>query len=236
MSSYEDYGLTHGDVKTLNASGVTTHFIISACRTLLANSVNKEVFKEAVAEWQFKAYYDGLTPTSICELCGKTGLRHEFQIRNKLTGRWMLIGSECITSFDAVTALVGTGILDESGQRIDKTYVKTVVKQAGINFVVEAIELNMRPGGFRDSIVKAIQDEKGLSPKQLKTVRFIYEGVSTDGQMKMRHGIKVRLSKKSFKSDAVDILSHDEYTWAFIKIFMTAKQIETIAAEYYNEY
>ena len=81
-------------------------------RTILRFSSSSS-FQKALLEWLFTGeVIDYGSPNKICGLCSKDGLRYHFKIKNKITGKELLVGSECITKFE------GIEITDDNGQKI----------------------------------------------------------------------------------------------------------------------
>ena len=84
-----------------------TKWIEIANLNLIANSVCKSDFEEAINEWYISEKiidnYLRYTSNSIlpsCELCEHEKLRWQFEIKNKNNGTKLLVGSTCITKFD----------------------------------------------------------------------------------------------------------------------------------------
>jgi len=56
---------------------------------------------EAFEEWSFTGYsIDYEKPEETCQLCDQEELRYHFEIRNSLTGNFLLVGSQCILKFN----------------------------------------------------------------------------------------------------------------------------------------
>jgi hypothetical protein len=71
-----------------------------ARENLLPLSKEREDLAVALKEWFYTGTgFDHTTPSQTCQICGNTGLRYHFEVKNKQTEQTLLIGSSCILRF-----------------------------------------------------------------------------------------------------------------------------------------
>lgn len=94
--------------------------------SLLPRSKEKRNVDVAIREWLYSgSHKDRGKPDAICELCGHSGLRYQFEITNQFTRHFLWIGSECIHRFD-----IGVMDMHKPGERLSPLdAVKSIRKQ-----------------------------------------------------------------------------------------------------------
>ncbi len=77
-------------------------------------SVEKNNLTKALDEWEYRGNtYDTEGNFEVCQLCGHSDLRYQFEIINRLNQDGLLVGSECIKKFSHIS------VFDEQGQKLD---------------------------------------------------------------------------------------------------------------------
>jgi hypothetical protein len=99
-------------LKALNRElhgGYSMSWLDNSRRNLLPLSKERVNFSIALKEWNYTGNYTDLEhERSSCELCEHPDIKYQFEIRNSLTSRVLLVGSECIRKF-AISAVTSDG-------------------------------------------------------------------------------------------------------------------------------
>jgi hypothetical protein len=88
------------------------HWSETSIENLLVNSHAQDNFQIALKEWYYTGYLeDLLDQRETCQLCAQPNLRYHFEIRNRVTGSILWVGSSCIEKFEIT-------VYDESGHEL----------------------------------------------------------------------------------------------------------------------
>ena len=150
-----------------------------AARNILPLSHEKSDLAMALREWRYEGgFHDLEAPDADCELCDHPDIRYQFEIRNRLTGARLQIGSECINRF-------GIRATDDDGTELDATGTRakvsrdrrTLIDDARRKRVITAlVALAQADPDFSIlSFIDYHQDRGAFTPKQLATLLWRLE-------------------------------------------------------------
>lgn len=145
-----------------------------AAANLLPLSREKSDLARALREWRYTGdFHDLEAPIEICQLCDHPDIRYQFEIKNLVTGRSLLIGSECINRFGiAATDAEGRTLsADDSRKKVSHDR-RSLIEQARARRVITAlVALAHADNAFNiSSFIDYLQDRGAFTPKQLSTL------------------------------------------------------------------
>lgn len=169
-------------------------------------------FESALSEWHFTGAvndYEGEIKQVVCELCEHLDLALHYQIKNSITGKFLLVGSSCILKFDQIR------VLDDFGNAIvDRSLRKAALESARR---AQAIEKSLIP--IRDLwplelskqnlikfLVAEIKGGQGLAPRHLL---FLLTGFELYGIPYMARLYKVNLRGEESGREVADMSEED---------------------------
>jgi len=165
-----------------------------ASAALLPGSITPTL-AAAIREWFYTGnFLDLETNDGVCELCGQQDLRYHFEIENRETQAYLMVGSECIKRFDI-------GGVDEMGNRLDSATTTKLVDRHRRGLVENArkqrvmtalLKLGQAAPDFDAmSFIDFVDDKGAFTPNQvamifwkLDTFRVKYR--PTDWKVRMK--------------------------------------------------
>jgi hypothetical protein len=146
-------------------------WLASSKKNLLPLSRERVDFVLALTEWEYTGRYNDLDPErSDCELCEHPEIRFQFEIKNRLTTKKLLVGSECIRKF-AISALSEEGeLLDsrESGRKVARDRRSLIARAEARRIVHALVSLAVEDEAFNiDSFIEYFQERGAFTPNQL---------------------------------------------------------------------
>lgn len=143
-------------------------------KTIFQLSSEEKDLSKAFKEWVYEGnMHDTGESTHVCELCGQTDLRFQFEIRNIQNQNSLLIGSECIKKFNSIS------VLDSDGNKLDvvsarkkvdsdrRSLVTDAKKRHVINSLVQLSWKDEDSDYKIEDFIKYLNDRGAFTPDQL---------------------------------------------------------------------
>lgn len=140
-----------------------------AQENLLPLSKETENLEIALKEWYYTGTgLDHITPSETCQLCENTGLRYQFEIKNKDTENILLIGSDCILRF-------GIAVYGDNGELLEgKEKEKTLsdkIREFQVEVALEPLRqlwrIDKKNRRAIEYYVSDFKEGKGFAPEHL---------------------------------------------------------------------
>lgn len=145
-----------------------------AAANLLPLGKEKSNLAVALREWRYTGNFNDLeAPVEICELCNHPDIRYQFEIRNLVTGKSLLVGSECINRFGiAATNEEGRTLSGEESRKKVSRDRRSLIDEARKRRVISAlVALAHLDSGFNIlSFIDYLQSRGAFTPKQLLAI------------------------------------------------------------------
>lgn len=166
---------------------------------------NSDILKKAIKEWEYEGNIeDDESCKSTCELCGKYGLRYNFEIVNNITMKNLWVGSECINKFN-IEAI-------ENGERLNSSDTAQKLKKDKRKFLNDKnkkyilnllIKISVRDTEFKsDSFFKFYEKHNAFTPKQASMIVYLCKKYEIECNKNL---IKISIRKEKYKKDLLEM-------------------------------
>lgn len=165
---------------------------------------------EAFEEWSFtEKTIDHEEPVKICQLCEQEKLRYHFEIKNALTNKTLLVGSQCILKFDLSVF--------EQGHRLSaddaKKKLARLMQKMRLEFCINSLEklAAKENNKILSNALIYYKKNKYLTPKFAFVVLWRLQSNKIDHSPTF---FKIDLKKDKYQKDLREMqLSHVHVIW-----------------------
>lgn len=195
-------------------------WIQTASNKIFEKSANKKSFVDAVREWTFQGTMDNGKCFAKCGLCSHENIRYEFLLENEITGEKMSVGSKCIKNFIVTFT---PDLKDRNGNEVGTEKVDALTKEFNEKTVQEALErfIDNSSNNFLIAIATQMLEKKRLSPKQVKSLKQIYETFDDLEKKACEQVISINLARAGYQEDYKNFPKKDR---DFVHLFFSSQQ------------